>query len=66
MLDVSRPAGLLIYFDRRVHRQLRVLAAERDTTMSAIVRAAVQRVLRERDQPPGADGVHKWHSTQQP
>ena len=37
--------GVLVYFDRTVHHQLRVLAAQRDSTMSAIVRAAIDREL---------------------
>jgi len=36
----------LIYFDEKVHKQLRLMAVERDTSMTELVRQAVAEFLK--------------------
>ena len=49
---VSR-VGIMFYVERSDRKQLRRYALEKDTTVSDLLRQAVQRVLTERDQPLG-------------
>ena len=49
---VSR-VGIMFYVERSDRKQLRRYALEKDTTVSDLLRQAVQRVLTERDHPVG-------------
>lgn len=44
---------LIVRIPREWHRQLRILAAERETTLSAVVLEALRRVLEDAGKLPG-------------
>lgn len=47
---------LIVRIPKEWHRQLRILAAERDTTLAAVVQEALRRVLQDAGRLPEGDG----------
>ncbi|BDG62338.1 ribbon-helix-helix domain-containing protein [Caldinitratiruptor microaerophilus] len=46
-VDDEKWSKLIVRLPREWHRQLRILAAERETTLAAVVLEALEQVLRE-------------------
>jgi len=56
MAEQEAWSKLIVRIPREWHRQLRILAAERDTTIAAVVQEALRRVLEEAGRLPEGEG----------